>query len=113
MADHGATLTELPADGERVDVSKFSKIINSAGIVGLLTLLVSLGIIFFGGGRELGKTFSYSWLFACYFFLRNQSINPPEAEPVDGPCIIQFGHAESRGRIYSAQKGRAHGAIRV
>ncbi|MBD28176.1 MAG: hypothetical protein CMO38_02885 [Verrucomicrobiaceae bacterium] len=68
MSDHGATLTDLPADGEIVDVSKFSKIIRVSGFVGLLTLVASLGIIFFGGHSELGKTFSYSWLFACYFF---------------------------------------------
>ena len=69
MADHGATLTDLPAEGERVDVSMFSKITNGAGIVGLLTLLVSVGIIFFGGkDSEFRDAFSYSWLFACYFF---------------------------------------------
>jgi len=38
---------------------------------------------------------------------------PPEAEPLDGACITQFGHAESRGRIGSAHKHRARGAIRV
>ena len=44
MADHGVTLTDLPADGERVDVSKFSKIISVAGAVGLITLVCSLEI---------------------------------------------------------------------
>ena len=68
MADHGVTLTDLPADGERVDVSKFSKIISVAGAVGLITLVCSLAIILFGGDGELRKSFSYSWLFACYFF---------------------------------------------
>ena len=67
MADHGVTLTDLPADGERVDVSKFSKVISVAGAVGAVTLICSLGIIFFGSG-EFRKSFSYSWLFACYFF---------------------------------------------
>ena len=68
MADHGVTLTDLPADGERVDVSKFSKVISVAGAVGAITLICSLGIIFLGGDTELRKSFSYSWLFACYFF---------------------------------------------
>ena len=39
MADHGVTLTDLPADGERVDVSKFSKIISVGRAVGLITLV--------------------------------------------------------------------------
>ena len=68
MADHGATLTDLPAEGERVDVSKFSKIIRVSGVVGLLSLIVCLAIIVLGGDSELRKAFSYSWLFACYFF---------------------------------------------
>ena len=67
MADHGVTLTDLPADGERVDVSKFSKIISVAGAVGAITLICSLSIIFFGSG-DFRDSFSYSWLFACYFF---------------------------------------------
>ena len=68
MADHGVSLTDLPADGERVDVSKFSKIIRISGLVGLFTLVACLAIVFFGGDNEYRKTFSYSWLFACYFF---------------------------------------------
>ena len=63
MADHGVTLTDLPADGERVDVSKFSKIISVVGAVGAITLICSLSIIFFGSG-DFRDSFSYSWLFA-------------------------------------------------
>ena len=67
MSDHGATLTDLPLDGERVEVSKFSKVIKVAGLIGAVTLAASLGILFLGGG-ELRQSFSYSWLFACYYF---------------------------------------------
>ena len=60
MADHGVTLTDLPADGERVDVSKFSKIISVAGAVGAVTLICSLGIIFFGSGNLSRDTKKYT-----------------------------------------------------
>lgn len=68
MSDHGVTLTDLPPDGEKVDVSKFSRVIRISGWLGLLTLIVCLAIVFFGGHSQYRKTFSYSWLFACYFF---------------------------------------------
>ena len=67
MSDHGVTLTDLPLEGERVEVSKFSKVIKIAGLIGAVTLAISLAILFLGGG-ELRKSFSYSWLFACYYF---------------------------------------------
>ena len=67
MSDHGVTLTDLPLEGERVEVSKFSKVISIAGLIGAVTLAISLVILFLGSG-ELTKSFSYSWLFACYYF---------------------------------------------
>lgn len=67
MSDHGVTLTDLPLDGERVEVSKFSKVISIAGLIGAVTLAISLFILFLGSG-ELTESFSYSWLFACYYF---------------------------------------------
>ena len=67
MSDHGVTLTDLPLDGERVEVSKFSKVISIAGLIGAVTLVISLAILFFGS-EELRDSFSYSWLFACYYF---------------------------------------------
>ena len=67
MSNHGVTLTDLPLDGERVEVSKFSKVINIAGLIGAVTLVISLAILFFGS-EELRDSFSYSWLFACYYF---------------------------------------------
>ncbi len=67
MSDHGVTLTDLPLDGERVEVSKFSKVISIAGLIGAVTLAISLAILFLGNG-ELTESFSYSWLFACYYF---------------------------------------------
>ncbi|MEC7358160.1 MAG: hypothetical protein VYC09_06940 [Verrucomicrobiota bacterium] len=67
MSDHGVTLTDLPLEGERVDVSKFSKVIKVAGLIGAITLAISLIILFLGSG-ELRESFSYSWLFACYYF---------------------------------------------
>ena len=68
MADHGANLAKLPIEGERVEVSKFSKIILGSAVLGGIGLLVSLGILLFGGDAQLKKSFSYSWLFACYYF---------------------------------------------
>ncbi len=68
MSDHGAALDSLPPEGERVEVSKFSKIISIAAVVGGIGVAVSLCIFLFGGDSDLRKSFSYSWLFACYFF---------------------------------------------
>ena len=48
MSDHGVTLTDLPLEGERVDVSKFSKVIKVAGLIGANTLAISLIILFLG-----------------------------------------------------------------
>ena len=66
MSDHGANLAKLPIEGERVEVSKFSKIILGSALIGGIGILISLGIFLFGG--EIKKSFSYSWLFACYYF---------------------------------------------
>ena len=68
MADHGAHLAELPIEGERVEVSKFSKIILIAAMTGGCGILASLGIFLFGGESGASKSFAYSWLFACYYF---------------------------------------------
>ncbi|MEC7863244.1 MAG: hypothetical protein VYC70_11540, partial [Verrucomicrobiota bacterium] len=51
----------------RVEVSKFSKVISIAGLIGAVTLVISLAILFLGS-EELTDSFSYSWLFACYYF---------------------------------------------
>ena len=66
MSDHGASLANLPIEGERVEVSKFSKIISASAVVGGIGLAVSLGIFLIGG--EMRESFAYSWLFACYYF---------------------------------------------
>ncbi len=74
MSDHGVAFSDLPADGEKVEVSKFSKILTVSAGVGGIGILVSLGIFLFGGGDgggdgvTLSESYSYSWLFACYFF---------------------------------------------
>ena len=34
MSDHGISLSDLPLEGERVEVSKFSKVISLAAMVG-------------------------------------------------------------------------------
>ena len=67
MADHGATLAEFPIEGERVEVSKFSRIILIAAAIGGIGIVASLGIFLFGGDSQLKKSFSYSWLFACFY----------------------------------------------
>ncbi len=66
MSDHGAALDGLPPEGETVEVSKFSKITSIAAVVGGIGVLLSLGILLFGG--EASEAFAYSWLFACYYF---------------------------------------------
>ena len=68
MADHGVNLAKLPLEGERVEVSKFSRIILIAAMIGGIGVVVSLGIFLFGGDSQVKKSFSYSWLFACYYF---------------------------------------------
>ena len=68
MSDHGANLAKLPIEGERVEVSKFSKIILGSALIGGIGVLISLGIFLFGGDTQFKKPFSYSWLFACYYF---------------------------------------------
>ncbi len=74
MADHGTSLTSLPVEGERVEVSKFAKVTTLAAGIGGVATLIGLGILLFGGGdggrgvATLSESFAYSWLFASYFF---------------------------------------------
>ena len=65
MSDHGISLSDLPLEGERVEVSKFSKVISLSAVVGGIGLVLSLGIFLFVGAWK--ESFAYSWLFACYY----------------------------------------------
>ena len=74
MSDHGVALDTLPLEGEKVEVSKFSKIISISAVIGGIGVAVSLLVFIFGGGSgadneaTLTESFAYSWLFACYYF---------------------------------------------
>ena len=64
MSEHESIIDTLPLEGEKVDVSKFEKILRVLAGVGGLGILVSL-IVFLTGGRA---PMAYSWLWAFYFF---------------------------------------------
>jgi hypothetical protein len=66
MSEHESIIDTLPLDGEKVDVSKFEKIIRILAVVGGLGILISLIILAFTGGQ---KPMAYSWLWAFYFYV--------------------------------------------
>ncbi|MFT4547944.1 MAG: hypothetical protein ACI9MB_001893, partial [Verrucomicrobiales bacterium] len=66
MSHHESIIDKLPLDGEKVDVSKFDKIIRPLAIVGAVGLLISLAIMLF---TEKQGVMAYSWLWAFYFFV--------------------------------------------
>ena len=68
MSAHSISLDDLPRDGERLDLTKVSKLNGAllvAGIAGLaISALYMSGIL--GTGKQ--AEFAYSWLFAFFFF---------------------------------------------
>jgi hypothetical protein len=65
---HSLTLDDLPRDGERLDLTKISKVngilLGVGAIGGLISLCYLLGIL----GADRQHQFAYSWLFAFFFF---------------------------------------------
>lgn len=62
MSDHHIQAKDLPAEGERLDLSKIGGLRMILGIVGIVGLVLS-AVLFFVFTEE----FSYSWLFGFYF----------------------------------------------
>lgn len=65
MSEHESIIDNLPLDGEKVDVSKFEKVIRILAAGGGLGILVSLIVLMTGGKAPM----AYSWLWAFYFFV--------------------------------------------
>ncbi len=68
MSAHPITLDDLPRDGERMELSKVSKLNGIFLGVGALGLLISACYMFGLLGEQRQKEFAYSWLFAFFFF---------------------------------------------
>ncbi|MEM0897047.1 MAG: hypothetical protein AAGJ79_09170 [Verrucomicrobiota bacterium] len=64
MSSHAVSIEDLPAKGEKVDVTKMSSALSILPLVGAAGLLISL-VVFFTPGAG---SFAYSWLFAFYYF---------------------------------------------
>ncbi len=65
---HSLTLDDLPRDGERLDLTKISKLNGILLLVGGAGGLVSLAYLFGLLGAQRQHEFAYSWLFAFFFF---------------------------------------------
>jgi hypothetical protein len=63
MSAHDSIIDHLPADGEKVDVTKLSKPLFLLPAIGGVGLVVSIALFFMKP-----DVYAYSWLFACYFF---------------------------------------------
>ena len=66
MASH-VTSADIPANGERLQNATVSKIKLVSGAVSAVLTLVSLFLLF-GPNQAWAASFSYSWLFALFFF---------------------------------------------
>lgn len=66
--DHPLTLDDLPRDGERLDLTKVSKVNGILLGVGGVGLIISLLYLFGALGAERQHQFAYSWLFAFFFY---------------------------------------------
>ncbi len=68
MSSHSISLNDLPRDGERFDLTKVTKLNGIFLIVGIVGLAISALYLFGVFGKDLQAQFSYSWLFAFFFF---------------------------------------------
>ncbi|MEM1084780.1 MAG: hypothetical protein AAGI48_11780 [Verrucomicrobiota bacterium] len=67
MASHIVTSADVPIDGERLESNKVAKVKMVAGGLSAILTLVSFFLLF-GAGEKVAAQFSYSWLFALFFF---------------------------------------------
>lgn len=70
MAHDLVTSADIPVDGEKLDVDKLSRIKMICGGFALLGTVISFAILLgvFGSGTQLQGSYSFSWLFAFFFF---------------------------------------------
>ena len=66
---HHVTSADIAIHGDHLDTSKVSKVKAIAGIVALVGTIISICALFGVFGKWIAGTYSYSWLFAFYFFL--------------------------------------------
>ena len=72
---HFITSKDIPADGEHIAKSKLALPILACGVVALVGLIVSAGLLFLNNPHErmaadtVAGRFAYSWLFAFVFFV--------------------------------------------
>ncbi len=64
MSDHDITFDSLPAEGEKVDVTKLEKLLRILPAIAGGGLVLCLILSFTGAGQSL----AYSWLFGFYYF---------------------------------------------
>ena len=68
MAHHHVTSADIAINGDHLEVSKVAKVKTIALAIAALGTVVSLYLLFFAPEKMRG-CYSYSWLFAFYFFL--------------------------------------------
>lgn len=71
MSDHHVTSADLPVNGEHLDPSKVSKLKGICGLIAAIGTIASYVILAFGdkfGMAKLAGAYSYSWVFAVFFF---------------------------------------------
>lgn len=68
MAHHHVTSADIAINGDHLDVSKVAKVKTIALAIAALGTVISLYLLFFAPEKMRG-CYSYSWLFAFYFFL--------------------------------------------
>ncbi len=68
MAHHHVTSADIAINGDHLDASKVAKVKSIAMGVAVLGTVISLYLLFFAPEKIRG-CYSYSWLFAFYFYL--------------------------------------------
>lgn len=68
MGHHHVTSADIAINGDHLDHSKVAKVKGAAALVAIIGTVVSLYLLFFAPDKIRG-CYSYSWLFAFYFFL--------------------------------------------
>jgi hypothetical protein len=68
MGHHHVTSADIAINGDHLDQSKVSKVKGAAAVISLIGTAVSLYLLFFAP-EKLRGCYSYSWLFAFYFYL--------------------------------------------
>lgn len=66
---HHVTSADIAINGDHIDTSKIAKVKTIAAAIAVVGTVISLVVLFGGFGEKFQGQYSYSWLFAFYFFL--------------------------------------------